>query len=70
METANLNNLKRLESVEAFKSKIKGWILKRTIHAKFVNHISTKWVLYRCISIGFNLFIYLFSSIRGNRIAS
>ena len=28
METANLNNLKRLESLGAFKSKIKGWRLK------------------------------------------
>ena len=46
------NNLKRLESAEAFKSKIKGWI--PAAHAEFVNHISIKWALYRFISIGFN----------------
>ena len=51
------NNLKRLESVEAFKSKIKGWNLK-TDHAESVNHTSTKRALYRFISIGFNLFIF------------
>ena len=53
------NNLKRLESVEAFKSKSKGWI-PDTAYAEFVNHISIKWALYRFISTGFNLFIYLF----------
>ena len=39
-----LNNFKRLESVEAFKSKIKAGYQK-TAHAEFVNHISTKWAL-------------------------
>ena len=43
------NNLKRLESVEAFKSEIKGW--------KVPENICTKWALYRFISRGFNLFI-------------
>ena len=33
------NTFKRLESVEAFKS----------VHAEFINHISTKWALYRFI---------------------
>ena len=43
------NNLKRLESVEAFKT---GYL--KAAHTEFVNHICTKWALYRFISIGFN----------------
>ena len=55
------NDLKRLESVEAFKA---GYL--RTAHAEFLNHISTKLALYKFISIGCNLFIYLL--LPGNRI--
>ena len=54
-----LPNLKRLESVEAFKSKIEFGYLK-IAHAEFVNRISTKWALYKYISKGFYLFIRLF----------
>ena len=55
------NNLKRLESVEAFKLKA-GYL--KTAHAEFVNYISTKWALYRFILV----LIYLFNSfLSGNR---
>ena len=56
------NNLKRLESVEAFKSKVIEAGYLKTAHAEFVNHISTKWALYRLISIGFYL-IYFYQLI-------
>ena len=46
------NNLKRLESVEAFKSKFKTGYLK-IAHAEFVNHVSTKWALHYSISVAF-----------------
>ena len=38
----------------------------KTAHAEFVNHISTKWALYKFISIGFFYLFDLFLS--GNRI--
>ena len=52
------NNLKRLESLEAFESKIKSGYLK-TAHAEFVNYIFVKWAFFKFISIGFSFF-YLF----------
>ena len=57
-------NLKRLESADAFKSKIKGWIPENCPCR--ICKASTKRALYRFISVGFNLFIYLFLS--GSRI--
>ena len=53
------NNLKRQKLLNL---KLKAGYLK-TAHTEFVNHISTKWALYRFVSIGFNLFIYSFNLI-------
>ena len=53
-----INNLKRIESVEALNLKLKTGYLK-TVYAVFVNHISTKWALRKFISKDFKLLIYL-----------